>query len=101
MNTEATLFPLPAPVAATMAPEPAAGALGAAVPADDALRTPGEMAAIYKVQKSTFLQWFHAGRIPAEVAIGKILRFDAGKVAKALAKQARAVQKLNQLEKQS
>jgi excisionase family DNA binding protein len=63
----------------------------------DGLKTPGEMAAIYKVQKSTFLQWFHAGRIPAEVAVGKVMRFNPERVAKALAKQARAVQKLNGL----
>lgn len=46
--------------------------------------TPQELAERYRVAKSTVLQWFHQGKIPAEVNVGKVIRFDAEKVAKAL-----------------
>jgi excisionase family DNA binding protein len=54
------------------------------------LLTPEDLAARYAVTRKTVLEWFHQGRIPAEVATGRIFRFDAEKVAKALAKEARA-----------
>ena len=50
--------------------------------------TPEELAARYAVAKSTVLDWFHQGKIPAEVAVGKVYRFDAEKVAEALKKEA-------------
>lgn len=49
-----------------------------------AFLTPEELAARYAVAKSTVLDWFHQGKIPAEVAVGKVYRFDAEKVAAAL-----------------
>jgi excisionase family DNA binding protein len=78
------------PTIANEATAAATDAPGAAAPARQELMTPAEMAAIYKVQKSTFLAWFHAGKIPAEVCVGKVLRFDAARVARALAKGAAA-----------
>jgi excisionase family DNA binding protein len=78
------------PTIATEATAAPAESTGTAAPSRPELMTPAEMAAIYKVQKSTFLAWFHAGRIPAEVCVGKVLRFDAAKVARALAKSAAA-----------
>lgn len=52
----------------------------AAVPVP-VLVTPEELAARYAVAKSTVLDWFHQGKISAEVAVGKVYRFDAEKVA--------------------
>ncbi len=52
------------------------------------LKTPKELAEIYKVSSVTILQWYHSGEIPAEVAVGKTFRFDGKKVADALAKKA-------------
>lgn len=46
-----------------------------------ALLKPEEMAARYGVNKTTFLAWYHAGKISAEVAVGKVFRFDPEKVA--------------------
>jgi predicted site-specific integrase-resolvase len=48
------------------------------------LLTPEDLAGRYVVAKSTILEWFHAGLIPAEVAVGKIYRFDGERVAAAL-----------------
>jgi len=50
--------------------------------------TPEELAARYAVAKSTVLEWFHQGKIPAEVAMGKVIRFCPVRVAKALAREA-------------
>lgn len=52
------------------------------------LASPEEMAARYGVARSTFLEWFHAGKISAEVAVGKVYRFDPEKVAADLRKDA-------------
>jgi len=52
------------------------------------LLTPREMGAVCKVTSAQVLQWHHAGVIPAEIAEGRVYRFDAAKVAKALAKRA-------------
>lgn len=48
------------------------------------LKTPEEIGEIYQVTGKTVLGWFHDGLIPAEVAVGKIYRFDAEDLAKAL-----------------
>ena len=53
-------------------------------PAMPALMTPEELAGRYAVAKSTILEWFRQGKIPAEVAIGKTYRFDPERVAAAL-----------------
>lgn len=53
------------------------------------LMTAGEIAAIYQVHKNTVHQWHRDGLIPAEVAVGKIVRFKAAAVAKALQKETR------------
>lgn len=52
------------------------------------LLTPEELAGRYAVAKSTVLDWFHQGKIPAEVAIGKVIRFCPERVAKELAENA-------------
>jgi len=49
-----------------------------------ALLTPEELAGRYAVKKSTILGWFRQGKIPAEVAVGKVYRFDPERVAEAL-----------------
>jgi predicted site-specific integrase-resolvase len=48
------------------------------------LSTPSEIAAIYQVATSTVLRWHRDGIIPASVSVGKVIRFDADEVAKAL-----------------
>lgn len=45
------------------------------------LATAEEMAEHYGVARSTFLAWFHEGKISAEVAVGKVYRFDPERVA--------------------
>jgi excisionase family DNA binding protein len=55
-----------------------------------ALLTPEELAGRYAVAKSTILEWFRQGRIPAEVAVGKVIRFDPERVAEALRDAAEA-----------
>lgn len=50
---------------------------------------PRDLAKTYSVSSVTILDWYRAGKIPAEVAMGKVYRFDAAKVAKALAEQAK------------
>lgn len=52
------------------------------------LMKPEELAARYGVAKSTVLEWYHKGMITAEVAVGKVYRFDADKVAAELRKHA-------------
>ena len=54
------------------------------------LTTGKELAKFYGVSAPTFMAWFHAGIIPAEIAIGKVYRFDREKVAEALATQSKA-----------
>ena len=55
----------------------------------DALATPRELAAKYGVALSTFLGWHHAGIFPAEVAVGKVYRFDPDQVETGLKRHAR------------
>ena len=57
-----------------------------------ALLTPEDLAARYAVAKCTVLEWYHKGIIPAEVAVGKVYRFDAAAVAKALRARTRTEQ---------
>ena len=49
------------------------------------LLTPAEVANWFSVQKHTVLDWFHGGVIPAEVAVGRVYRFDLARVREALA----------------
>lgn len=49
------------------------------------LLTAADIATRYKVKPKQILQWRRDGIIPAAVAIGRIVRFDADEVAKALA----------------
>ncbi len=49
------------------------------------IATPAELASDYKTTKPTILSWFHQGRIPAVVSIGRVIRFNRGEVAQALA----------------
>jgi predicted site-specific integrase-resolvase len=48
------------------------------------LLTPQELGELYKVSADTIRAWHKQGRIPAEVAVNKILRFDPEAVAAAL-----------------
>ena len=54
-----------------------------------ALLTADEIAAIYKVTGRQVRIWAAEGKIPTAVSEGRILRFDADEVAKALAKRAK------------
>jgi excisionase family DNA binding protein len=49
------------------------------------IATPAELASDFKTTKPTVLSWFHQGRIPAVVSIGRVIRFSRAEVAKALA----------------
>ena len=53
--------------------------------------TPEEIGEVYQVSGRTVRDWFHAGLIPAEVAAGRVFRFDLGKVRDALAANAEKV----------
>ena len=53
----------------------------------DEILTAREVAKIYKTTPSTVLQWFHAGKIPAEMAEGRVIRFSKVRVADALLKR--------------
>lgn len=57
------------------------------------LVTTAQLAKIYQVTPKTVWQWYREGRIDAEVAEGKILRFDPDKVAAALKRRARQAAK--------
>lgn len=57
------------------------------------LLTPEELAAHYKVKPKTIRTWHLQGKIPAEVATGRILRFDGERVAEALRSEAMEVRK--------
>lgn len=60
---------------------------------DSALTTPRELSAKYGVAVSTFMAWYHAGIFPAEVAVGKVYRFDADQVEAGLKRHARKISK--------
>lgn len=48
------------------------------------LNTPAEEAKACRVTKPTLLDWYHRGIIPAEIAVGRVIRFDHEAVLKAL-----------------
>jgi excisionase family DNA binding protein len=56
----------------------------AACPTEE-LDTPKELAKALKVTPPTVMDWFRRGIIPAEVALGRIYRFDRAKCKAALA----------------
>jgi predicted site-specific integrase-resolvase len=47
-----------------------------------------ELAEIYQTTPSTILSWHRQGRIPAEIAEGRVIRFSQAAVAEALRKRA-------------
>jgi predicted site-specific integrase-resolvase len=55
--------------------------------------TAEELAAVYQVRPATIRAWHRAGRIPAAVAMGRILRFDPEAVARALRREAAAAER--------
>jgi excisionase family DNA binding protein len=59
------------------------------------LLSPDELALRYAVTGKTIRKWWHEGRIPAAVAVGRTLRFDAEEVAEALRAAANAKDKFN------
>jgi hypothetical protein len=52
------------------------------------LLTAKELAAHFNTTPSTIFSWYHDGTIPAEVAVGKVYRFDLERVSRALAEGA-------------
>lgn len=46
--------------------------------------TAAEIAPLFKVSKRTVLNWHNDGIIPAEIAVGRVIRFDAARVRDAL-----------------
>ncbi len=54
-------------------------------PIETKLNTPAEEAIACRVTKPTLLSWYHAGLIPAVIAVGRVIRFDHDEVLKALA----------------
>lgn len=58
-----------------------------AIPPTKGRATARQIAARYGVTKPTVFNWLHAGIIPAEVAVGRIFRFDMDKVDAALAQR--------------
>jgi excisionase family DNA binding protein len=65
----------------------------AAQGAAPALLTAEELGVRYQVTGATVRKWFREGRIPAAVAVGRVLRFDAEEVAAALRTDALEVRK--------
>lgn len=59
------------------------------------LLSPREVAAHFGVQGTTILAWFHQGKIPARVAVGRIYRFDLAEVEQALADDAARISEKN------
>lgn len=55
---------------------------------EEQLLTPEEVGEVYQVTGRTVREWFHAGLIPAEVAVGRVFRFDLEKVKDSLAANA-------------
>jgi excisionase family DNA binding protein len=56
---------------------------------------PRQVAARYDVTVPTVLNWFHAGIIPAKVAVGRIYRFDLDEVDRALKIRSAALESSN------
>ena len=57
------------------------------------LLSPDELAVRYQVTGATIRKWFREGKIPAEVAMGRVLRFDPEQVADALRSEAMEARK--------
>ena len=55
--------------------------------------TPSQGAAEFETTTPTFLSWYHKGIIPAEVATGRVFRFDLDRCAEALREHAAKLQK--------
>jgi excisionase family DNA binding protein len=55
-----------------------------AIPPTKGWVTASQIAVRYGVTKPTVFNWFHAGIIPAKVAVGRIYRFDLDEVDHAL-----------------
>jgi hypothetical protein len=77
---------IPAGAGKQESPPPAPGSSQSAT--REPLLTPKELAAHFKTTSSTILSWYHDGTIPAEVAVGKVYRFDLDRVCSALARGA-------------
>jgi excisionase family DNA binding protein len=43
---------------------------------ESALDTPASLAELLNTTPQTILNWFHAGHIPAKIAVGRLIRFD-------------------------
>jgi excisionase family DNA binding protein len=56
----------------------------AAIPPTKGWVTARQIAVRYGVTKPTVFNWLHAGIIPAEIAVGRIFRFDLDEVDHAL-----------------
>lgn len=54
----------------------------------EALLTPGQLAKQLGTTNKTVLEWYHGGKIPAEIAEGAVYRFDPEAVKEALKKRA-------------
>jgi excisionase family DNA binding protein len=54
------------------------------------LDTPKDMARVLKCTPQSVLNLYHRGIIPAEVSVGRLIRFDREKVMAALAKTGKA-----------
>ena len=55
---------------------------------DPDLLTPAQLAAKLGTTRTTIQEWFHSGKIPAEIAEGYYYRYDLQKVRAALAARA-------------
>ena len=53
-----------------------------------ALETPASLAQLLNTTPQTILNWFHAGKIPAVIAQGRVIRFNRNDVFDHLSKQA-------------
>lgn len=52
-----------------------------------ALDTPATLAKLLNTTPQTILNWFHAGYIPARIAVGRLIRFDRQDALAALAER--------------
>jgi len=62
------------------------------VPVAERLLDPRELGDHFGVKSQTVLEWFHAGKIPARVALGRTYRFELHEVTQALAQEAAETQ---------
>ncbi len=61
--------------------------------------TPRQLANRYAVTVPTVFNWFHAGIIPAKIAIGRIYRFDPDEVDAALMRRSTGQETTNPAQK--